>query len=243
MGGQCDLVVARGAAPVQRTSDRHPTDFGQGALNPIIRIGRTRRINPKCPPDLATVCGIRPDVAGIRTCPGVASHRRCRASVETSYSEITLSKYRAANRGAAMNLGSLSVSLAVKVIGVSKTFYEKLGFEAVGGDVAENWLILKNGDHVLGLNIKHFWPKTDFHCDLSEGLLVSRIYINECSTIKRSPIGHGFTAKQLSRLDLRFLVGHRSGSHSAPPDPQLPCRDCRSRPSRLPSCALDRPHN
>ena len=50
-----------------------------------------------------------------------------------------------------MDLGSFSTSLAVKDLTASKSFYEKLGFEAFGGDVQQNWLILKNGEHVLGL--------------------------------------------------------------------------------------------
>ena len=50
-----------------------------------------------------------------------------------------------------MNLGTFSVSLAVKDIAASRDFYETLGFEAIGGDVEQNWLILKNGDHVIGL--------------------------------------------------------------------------------------------
>ena len=50
-----------------------------------------------------------------------------------------------------MELGAFSVSLAVKDIEVSKEFYEKLGFEIFGGDASQNWLILKNGDHVIGL--------------------------------------------------------------------------------------------
>ncbi|MCH7975674.1 MAG: VOC family protein [Bacteroidetes bacterium] len=50
-----------------------------------------------------------------------------------------------------MNLGAFSISLAVKEIDASKAFYEKLGFEVFGGDTSENWLILKNGDHVIGL--------------------------------------------------------------------------------------------
>jgi lactoylglutathione lyase len=50
-----------------------------------------------------------------------------------------------------MDLGAFSVSLAVKDLETSKTFYEKLGFESFGGDVQQNWLILKNGDHLLGL--------------------------------------------------------------------------------------------
>jgi catechol 2,3-dioxygenase-like lactoylglutathione lyase family enzyme len=50
-----------------------------------------------------------------------------------------------------MDLGAFSVSLAVKDLTESKDFYEKLGFKSIGGDPQQNWLILKNGDHVLGL--------------------------------------------------------------------------------------------
>jgi len=50
-----------------------------------------------------------------------------------------------------MKLGAFSVSLAVKDIEASKQFYGKLGFATLGGDQAHNWLILKNGDHVIGL--------------------------------------------------------------------------------------------
>lgn len=50
-----------------------------------------------------------------------------------------------------MELGAFSVSLAVKDIAASQAFYEKLGFQEFGGDQAQNWLILKNGDHVIGL--------------------------------------------------------------------------------------------
>lgn len=50
-----------------------------------------------------------------------------------------------------MKLGSFSISLAVKELTASKTFYEKLGFEVIGGDTQQNWLILKNCDHVIGL--------------------------------------------------------------------------------------------
>jgi lactoylglutathione lyase len=42
-----------------------------------------------------------------------------------------------------MELGAFSVSLAVKDIGVSKAFYEKFGFKVFGGDISQNWLILK----------------------------------------------------------------------------------------------------
>jgi len=50
-----------------------------------------------------------------------------------------------------MELGAFSVSLAVKDLEISRKFYEKIGFEQMGGDIDQNWLILKNGNHVLGL--------------------------------------------------------------------------------------------
>ena len=50
-----------------------------------------------------------------------------------------------------MELGALSVSLSVKDVRASQAFYERLGFAVVMGDAAQNWLILRNGDHVLGL--------------------------------------------------------------------------------------------
>lgn len=50
-----------------------------------------------------------------------------------------------------MKLGAFSISLAVKDLAASRAFYEKFGFKVFGGDAAQNWLILKNGDHVIGL--------------------------------------------------------------------------------------------
>ena len=50
-----------------------------------------------------------------------------------------------------MDLGAFSISLAVEDIGASKEFYEKFGFEVFGGDASQNWLIMKNGDHTIGL--------------------------------------------------------------------------------------------
>lgn len=51
----------------------------------------------------------------------------------------------------AVGIGAFSVSLAVKDLEASRAFYEKLGFTALGGDPAQNWLILKNEDCVIGL--------------------------------------------------------------------------------------------
>ena len=50
-----------------------------------------------------------------------------------------------------MELGNFSVGLAVKDIAASKAFYEKFGFAVFMGNAAQGWLILKNGDHVIGL--------------------------------------------------------------------------------------------
>lgn len=50
-----------------------------------------------------------------------------------------------------MDLGAFSVSLTVKNLDASKSFYERLGFKVFGGNAAQNWLIMKNGDHVIGL--------------------------------------------------------------------------------------------
>ncbi|HCO60874.1 MAG TPA: glyoxalase [Porticoccaceae bacterium] len=69
-----------------------------------------------------------------------------------------------------MELGAFSISLAVKDLNASKQFYEKLGFTVFGGDPTQNWLILKNGDHTIGLfqgmfeeNILTFNPGWDSH--------------------------------------------------------------------------------
>lgn len=67
-----------------------------------------------------------------------------------------------------MNLGTFSVSLAVQDIHASQAFYEKLGFTGFFGDASQNWLIMRNGDHVIGLfqgmfekNIMTFNPGWD----------------------------------------------------------------------------------
>jgi catechol 2,3-dioxygenase-like lactoylglutathione lyase family enzyme len=53
--------------------------------------------------------------------------------------------------GLVMELGAFSVSLSVKDLAASKDFYEALGFEQIGGAADDNWLILKNGNNVIGL--------------------------------------------------------------------------------------------
>ena len=48
-------------------------------------------------------------------------------------------------------MGAFSVSLAVKNLQASREFYEKLGFDVVMGEAAQNWLILRNGTVTIGL--------------------------------------------------------------------------------------------
>jgi lactoylglutathione lyase len=50
-----------------------------------------------------------------------------------------------------MELGAFSISLAVKDLGASRAFYEKFGFKVFAGDASKNYLMMKNGDHVIGL--------------------------------------------------------------------------------------------
>lgn len=49
-----------------------------------------------------------------------------------------------------------------------KKFYEKIGFKIIGGELSQNWLILKNGDATIGLfqgmfekNLLYFTPGWD----------------------------------------------------------------------------------
>ncbi len=50
-----------------------------------------------------------------------------------------------------MKLGAFSISLSVKNLEVSKNFYETLGFEVFAGALAQKYLIMKNGDSLIGL--------------------------------------------------------------------------------------------
>ena len=50
-----------------------------------------------------------------------------------------------------MKLGAFSISLSVKDIHASKAFYENLGFTTLGGNLEQNWIILKNENAIIGL--------------------------------------------------------------------------------------------
>lgn len=57
----------------------------------------------------------------------------------------------AAKDSNSLPLGNFSVSLTVKDLAASRAFYEKLGFHAVGGNQAQNWLIMQNETATIGL--------------------------------------------------------------------------------------------
>lgn len=74
-----------------------------------------------------------------------------------------------------MKLGAFSASLSVKDINLSKEFYENLGFEVFGGDLTKNYLIMKNGNAIIGLfqgmfdnNILTFNPGWDENANTLE---------------------------------------------------------------------------
>ena len=74
-----------------------------------------------------------------------------------------------------MKLGVLSISLNVKDIKASKDYYEKLGFDVFGGDIKQNYLIMKNENSLIGLfqgmfenNILTFNPGWDSNANTLE---------------------------------------------------------------------------
>lgn len=50
-----------------------------------------------------------------------------------------------------MKLGAFSISLSVKNLATSRAFYEKLGFRSMGGNEEHKYLIMKNGNAIIGL--------------------------------------------------------------------------------------------
>jgi len=77
-----------------------------------------------------------------------------------------------------MGIGAFSISLVVKDIEKSRAFYDKLGFESVGGEPSQNWLIMRNGDHTIGLfqgmfdrNMLTFNPGWDKECNTLESFV------------------------------------------------------------------------
>lgn len=50
-----------------------------------------------------------------------------------------------------MKLGAFSISLSVRDLSASRSFYEKLGFGVFAGSPEQKYLIMKNGDALVGL--------------------------------------------------------------------------------------------
>jgi predicted lactoylglutathione lyase len=74
-----------------------------------------------------------------------------------------------------MTLGNFSISLSVKNIHASRSFYESIGFTVWGGDIDHNWLIIRNGHCTIGLfqgmfekNILTFNPGWDENANTLE---------------------------------------------------------------------------
>jgi catechol 2,3-dioxygenase-like lactoylglutathione lyase family enzyme len=102
-----------------------------------------------------------------------------RAAVGRSRAAVTekqpVTSVGGAMTGEVTTLGAFSVSLAVKNLQASRAFYEKLDFEVVGGNPAQNWLILRNGTVTVGLfqgmlerNILTFNPGWDHNAQAVE---------------------------------------------------------------------------
>lgn len=88
-----------------------------------------------------------------------------------------------------MKLGAFSVSLSVKDLKISKAFYEKLGFSVFAGGMEQNYLIMKNGDVVIGLfqgmfeeNILTFNPGWDQNCNTPDSFTDVRDLQKELKT-------------------------------------------------------------
>lgn len=90
-------------------------------------------------------------VAGILVAFGLGlyinSFARTRQGTKTNNSEINEINTNMEN----MKLGAFSISLNVKDIHASKAFYENLGFTVFGGDLKQNYLIMKNGNTLIGI--------------------------------------------------------------------------------------------
>jgi len=115
-----------------------------------------------------------------------------------------------------MDLGAFSVSLSVKDIVASRDFYAKLGFQPAGGKVDENWLIMKNGDRVIGLfqgmferNMLTFNPGWDQQGNETEGFTDVR---EIQKALKRHGIPLASEADETTRGPASFVVVDPDGN-------------------------------
>ena len=112
--------------------------------------------------------------------------------------------------GGVVKLGAFSVSLAVADLDASRRFYETLGFEVTGGDADENWLIMVNGETVIGLfhgmfdeNILTFNPGLTQHKEQTTDF-------TDVRDVQAAAAGGGYRAARRDRSRR-----HRSGPHRA----------------------------
>ena len=111
------------------------------------------------------------------------------------------------NNDKPMQLGTFSMSLAVKDLELSKQFYQKLGFSVIGGEASQNWLIMRNGDHNIGLfqgmlpgNILTFnpgWDTQGNHLDvfvdvrqIHKNLVAAGLELSDTNLTDQSGPGH-----------------------------------------------------
>jgi len=115
-----------------------------------------------------------------------------------------------------MKLGAFSVSLTVKDIHASKAFYEKLGFDSLGGDISQNWLIMKNENCIIGLfqgmfekNILTFNPGWNEKAENLDSFTDVR---NLQKQLKESGINMLTEAKESSEGPAHFVIEDPDGN-------------------------------
>jgi lactoylglutathione lyase len=115
-----------------------------------------------------------------------------------------------------MQLGAFSVSLTVKDIKVSKEFYEKLGFRSTHSDISQNWIIMKNGNSVIGLfqgmfekNILTFNPGWDQDAKNLEQFTDIRELQKE---LKKKGVGFDVEADESTTGPASFIITDPDGN-------------------------------
>jgi catechol 2,3-dioxygenase-like lactoylglutathione lyase family enzyme len=106
-----------------------------------------------------------------------------------------------------LTLGAFSISLNVKDIQVSRQFYENLGFSVFGGNIDQNWLIMKNGNALIGLfqgmfqgNMLTFNPGWDENAKNIENFDETRTNFQKLYLEMSPPYFYGNSPKSISGL-------------------------------------------
>ncbi len=100
-----------------------------------------------------------------------------------------------------MKLGAFSISLNVKDIKKSKKFYENIGFKVFGGDITQNWLVMKNKSTIIGLFRKKFDNKL-LKCNPEWDQEVSQLdSYTDIRDIEKSLKSHGIKLDSETDLD------------------------------------------